>query len=154
MTPPHGLAELQARYGKLQIDRDPPGGYRIISPIGWEVANMELLRLPDGRKLYVHKDMAEPLFNALFAASKACPDYPVRTIGCWCPRYKRVNGDLSVHSWGLAVDINASTNPLADKLTTDMPDAFVDCFKAQGFTWGGEFGGKKDAMHMQWISGY
>jgi D-alanyl-D-alanine carboxypeptidase len=154
---PNGLAELQARYGKLLIDKDPQGGYRIISPVGWEAANMTLIHnLPDGiAKLYVNKAMVAPLTAALTVAVATCPDYPIRTIGCWNVRYKRTVGSaISVHAWGMAVDINASTNPLAAELTTDMPDAFVQAFKDQGFTWGGEFSGFKDSMHMQLVSGY
>ena len=157
MNPPHGLAELQARYGALVLDRHPAGGYYIVTPTGWEVANMQLVRsplLPTG-KLFVNKDMVQPLLRALAAVGVACPDYKVRTIGCWSVRYKRtVRGDVSVHAWGLAVDINADTNPLAAELITDMPEAFVSAFEAEGFTWGGKFSGQKDAMHFQWVSGY
>ncbi len=158
MKPPNGLTELEARYSKLVLVPDSRGpGLRIAHPIAWEVANMVSLHsLPGGiAKLYVHRDMATPLTEALKAATAACPDYKIRTIGCWNPRFKRTNGkELSVHSWGLAVDINADTNPLAATLTTDLPSAFVQSFKDQGFTWGGEFSGKKDAMHFQWCSGY
>lgn len=157
MAPPHGLAELQARYGKLLLGPDPQGGLRIISPIGWESANMTLLRSLPGmpeHKLYVHRDMVAPLTAALTAAQAACPDYVIKTIGCWNPRFKRTRGgDVSVHAWGLAVDINAATNPMAVTLTTDMPDAFVQAFKDQGFTWGGEFP-TPDPMHYQLVSGY
>ncbi len=158
MTPPRGLAELQARYGKLEIEPDPvEGGYRIVSPARWETRHMARLLnplLPRG-KLFVHRDMAEPLSHALDMAARECPEYAIRTIGCWCVRYKRtVHGEISVHSWGLAVDINASTNKMAAKLITDMPMAFVQCFIDEGFTWGGHFHGTRDPMHFQWVSGY
>lgn len=157
MTPAIGLADLQARFGALVLEHDvATGGYHIVSPPHWESQNMVMVNdLPGiSNRLYVNKAIVEPLRSALAAAQLVCPEYQIRTIGCFNPRLKRVNGDVSVHSWGLAVDINADTNPLADDLTTDMPDAFVRCFKGQGFTWGGEFSGKKDAMHYQYISGY
>ncbi len=158
MRPPHGLAELEARYGHLILVPNSHGpGLKIAHPIGWEAANMVSLHSLPGcgqAKLYVNKDMAGSLLLALAAAANACPDYQIRTIGCWNPRFKRANGkELSVHSWGLAVDLNADTNPMGDKLVTDMPAGFVAAFKDQGFTWGGEFSGKKDAMHMQWLTG-
>jgi hypothetical protein len=115
----------------------------------------DLPGLASDHRLYVNKALELPLRTALAAAQVACPEYMVRTIGCFNPRYKRtVRGDISVHAWGLAVDINAATNPLAPELTTDMPDAFVAEFKAQGFVWGGEFSGEKDSMHYQLVAGY
>lgn len=153
---PHGLAELEKRYGKLQIDTDPRGGYRIISPIGWESANMLLMTdLPGlpGRKLYIHRAMRQPLYNAMSAAYVVAPGYSIKTIGCFNPRFKKtVRSELSVHTWGLAVDINAATNPLGGE--TDMPDAFIHAFKSEGFVWGGDFQHTKDPMHFQLVSGY
>jgi hypothetical protein len=88
--------------------------------------------------------------------------YVVRTLGCFAPRPKRVNGDLSVHSWGLAVDINPDANPLAaqpgpvaavGQLGRDIPDAWVQAFEDVGFVWGGRFH-RPDPMHFQWVRGY
>lgn len=155
VAPPHGRSELEARYGRLVLERDGKG-YRIASPAGWERANMVRLvsdLLPQG-KLYVHRDMAGPLERALAAARVQCPDYAVRTIGCWAVRYKRTaTKQLSVHAYGLAVDINADTNPMRRPITTDMPPLFVDAFMREGFTWGGTFP-TPDPMHFQLVSGY
>jgi hypothetical protein len=156
VNPPHGLAELQAQFGALTLTRDPRGsGYVISSPAGWESDNMVIVPSLPGyaHKLYVNKAMVDPLTRALGVATDVCPEYVIRTMGCFCPRMKRVNGALSVHSWGLAVDICADTNPMGKPLRTDMPRAFIDAFIAQGFTWGGSFP-TPDPMHMQWISGY
>lgn len=158
-VPPHGLQGLQARFGRLVLDRDPRGGYRIVSPIGWELANMTLIRELPGipnRKLYVNKAMRGPLLRALETAAKTCPDYKVKTIGCWSVRYKRTKAakpQISVHAWGLAVDINQATNPMRKPLTTDMPPEFIAAFEAEGFRWGGNFP-TPDPMHFQWVTGY
>jgi hypothetical protein len=160
VTPPNGLAGLEARYGKLLLGPDPRnGGLKIISPIGWEAKWMKvstgLPGLPDDRRIFLNVDLEQPLRNALAAALSVSPGYAIRTLGCFNPRYKRVNaGAVSVHAYGLAVDINAAQNPMGDELVTDMPQAFIEAFKAEGFTWGGEFSGKKDAMHFQWCAGY
>lgn len=156
-TPPHGLAELEARYGRLILEKAANGpGYRIASPASWETANMVRLvspLLPKG-KLYVHRDMAGPLLRALEAAKLQCPDYVVKTIGCWNPRYKRTNGtQVSAHAYALAIDCNADTNPMKKPLTTDMPPLFVDAFLREGFTWGARFP-TPDPQHFQWLSGY
>ncbi len=157
MTPVRGQVELEARYSRLQIGPDPRGGMRIVSPIGWEAKWMVLMKdIPGcgGKNLYVNRDMVEPLHAALSAVAVLCPDYKIRTIGCWSVRYKRTaTKQVSMHAYGLAVDINADRNPLAESLVTDMPIEFVDAFKRERFTWGGEFSGKKDAMHWQFVSG-
>lgn len=157
MTPPHGLAELEDRYGRLLIDDDPRGGMRIISPIGWETKWMiGLHQLPGlgSKGLFVNRDMEEPLRRALASALVECPDYPIRTIGCWNVRYKRSAAkQVSVHAYGLAVDINADRNPMKSPIETDMPPLFVDCFTRDGFTWGGTFP-TPDPMHFQLCSGY
>lgn len=156
MTPPNGLAEVEARYGAMQIDTDPRGGMRIISPIGWETKWMMLMRdLPGlgGKALYVNRDLVDPLTRALTNWQAECPEYLIRTIGCWNVRYKRTaTKQVSMHAYGLAVDINADANPMANPVQTDMPPLFVDCFTREGFTWGATFP-TADPMHMQLVSG-
>lgn len=166
MKAPHGLDEVRACYGDVKIDKTP-SGWRIISPIGWEATSMVLLKGLPGlptRKLYVHRVIIMPLTNALEQWQRTCPDYAVKTLGCFNPRPKRTSAatygvvgweqGLSLHSVGAAVDINAAANPMRPTLVTNMPDAFVKAFKDQGFVWGGEFKGQKDAMHFQFCENY
>jgi hypothetical protein len=157
-APVRGFAELEARYGKLILDKDPRGGMRIISPIGWEIKWMTSIPSLPGvpkKKLYVNRDMKEPLLRALSAVAVLCPDYVIKRIGCWSVRYKATAArKVSLHAYGLAVDINPETNPLSKTLVTDMPGEFVEAFKREGFVWGGDFSGTKDAMHFQYASGY
>lgn len=163
--PPHGLSEIIALYGDVKIEKRG-GRWEIIQPISWETVNCVLLRdLPGlgSKALYVHKAIAEPLREALTRAREACPDYLIRTIGCFSPRPKRTSSTqygvcgwdrgLSLHTVAAAVDINADRNPMGPSLVTDMPSAFVRAFDAAGFTWGGDFAGSKDAMHFQFGSG-
>lgn len=166
MTAPSGLAEIQAAYGHIRIEADKlRGGYRIYDPIGWETANMVLLRdLPGmvGRNLFVHRKIVKPLTDALTQWRKTCPEYAVISIGCFNPRYKRTTkGEISLHTWGVAVDINAHANPLVtlknqnDPFKYDMPNAFIAAFRDNGWTWGGDFKGlTKDPMHYQYASNY
>ena len=67
----------------------------------------------------------------------------------------RATGDvryLSNHSWGLAVDVNATKNPMADRLITDMPVAWIRANAPKYMIrWGGDYDGRKDAMHFEFI---
>lgn len=63
---------------------------------------------------------------------------------------------LSLHSFGIAADINWTTNPYGPRLVTDMPPAMVSAIKAirtrsgeYVFRWGGDYAGNKDAMHYE-----
>lgn len=156
MIPPHGLAEIKRVYGDLKIERDPRGGWRIISPVTWEIANMVILSdMPGmpGRRLYVNKMVVDPLLAALAQWQVTCPEYAILTIGCFCPRPKRVNGDLSMHTFGAAFDLNAATNPMQKPLKCDMPPAFIKAWTDQGFTHGAGFP-TPDPQHMQYGNGY
>ena len=163
MTPPRGLAEIRAAYGDVKIERDARGGWRIISPIGWESANCTLFthEVLDGRRLYVNRAIVEPLSAALWLSYERCPRYRIKTIGCFAVRPKRVAGQpagvvgwpsISVHTVAAAVDINAATNPQGAELVTDMPPEWVAAWEDVGWTWGGRFP-RPDAMHMQWAVG-
>jgi hypothetical protein len=66
---------------------------------------------------------------------------------------------LSNHAFGIAVDINPSTNPncgvtrschCLNDLITDMPADFVQAFKDAGFDWGGDWSDHPDPMHFEW----
>ena len=73
------------------------------------------------------------------------------TGGCFVPRFNRVTGNLgfvSRHSWGQALDINVSTNPLGAVPKLDC--RVVRVFRKWGFAWGGNFL-SRDGMHMEWI---
>jgi hypothetical protein len=53
---------------------------------------------------------------------------------------------MSLHSWGVAVDVNAAWNGLG-KPSTLTPE-FVKCWTDAGFEWGGKWA-RVDAMHFQ-----
>ena len=57
----------------------------------------------------------------------------------------------SNHSWGLAVDLNAASNPMGATLVTDMPAWMVGMWTGCGFRWGGAYSGRKDAMHYEYM---
>ena len=59
---------------------------------------------------------------------------------------------LSNHAWGLALDLNATKNPMTSdgKRHTDMPATVVAIWTSLGFQWGGNYtGSRKDTMHYE-----
>jgi hypothetical protein len=72
--------------------------------------------------------------------------------GCWAVRSIRGGRTPSMHSFGLAIDINAPANGLAQPVTRTLfkPDSLVvHAFKNEGWIWGGDWRGRRDAMHFQ-----
>jgi hypothetical protein len=68
--------------------------------------------------------------------------------GCYVPRFIDRNPDLplSMHAFGLAFDINVSTNLLGTQ--GDMDERVVDIFEKWGFEWGGIWD-RPDPMHFE-----
>ena len=75
------------------------------------------------------------------------------SYGCWGYNCRAIGGTrkASNHSWGLAVDINAPTNPMRRPLTTDMPGWMPNLWNAYGFRWGGDYSTTPDAMHYEFM---
>jgi hypothetical protein len=65
---------------------------------------------------------------------------------CFNIRRKRGSGTPSLHSWGVAIDVNAAWNGFGK--TPKLSSQFVKCFTSNGFDWGGEWG-VPDGMHFQ-----
>ena len=69
--------------------------------------------------------------------------------------FRKIRGAnrLSTHSWAISIDLDSANNPQGkphDESKGMMPKAVVDIFEAEGWKWGGRFGGKRvDCMHFQ-----
>jgi len=68
--------------------------------------------------------------------------------GCFNIRAISGSHRESLHSWGLALDFNALTNPRG--VRGNMPSTVVLAFVSNGFVWGGDFQRIPDSMHFQW----
>ena len=101
------------------------------------------------RKIYMNKDMWIPLDEAFRNLIKFGLQDELKTWdGCFNIRPQRGSSVPSIHSWGVAVDVNAAWNGLG-KVPTLSP-LFVRAFKMAGFDWGGDWKGKRiDGMHFQ-----
>ena len=73
---------------------------------------------------------------------------PEQYAGCYYPRYigRDPSNGLSMHSWGIAVDLNVPTNLMGTK--GDMHPRIVQIFKQWGFAWGGDWN-YTDPMHFE-----
>lgn len=112
----------------------------------WDVpAELEIGVIP--KKLYCNKDIILPLGNA-FAnlISRGCIAELKTFDGCFNIRKQRGALSQSLHSWGVAIDVNAAWNGLGVKPV--LSPAFVKCFTDAGFDWGGNWK-RLDGMHFQ-----
>jgi len=104
-----------------------------------------------------HRDIGEALIDALheigqykgvdWLGDKRYDYYG----GCFNFRKKRGQGQLSVHSYGIAIDLNPQLAPYRKK--SHQPKFIVDAFVSRGFYWGGDWL-VPDGMHFQACHGY
>jgi len=112
----------------------------------WDIpGHLEMGVIP--KRLYCCKAMVLPLTRAFEALIKTGAVDDLKTWdGCFNIRSKRGSGTPSLHSWGVAIDINAAWNRMGVKPT--LPQSVVACFKDAGFDWGGDWS-SPDGMHFQ-----
>lgn len=80
------------------------------------------------------------------------------TFGYACRAIAGTNS-YSLHAYGVADDVNSLSNPYTDRLVTDMPRDMVEAalaIRTHGghlvWGWGGNWSGRKDAMHWQIVA--
>jgi len=112
----------------------------------WDVpTHLEIGVIP--KKLYCNKIMVAPLIQAFTNLIDRGFVKELKTFdGCFNVRRKRGLTTMSLHSWGIAIDVNASWNGLHK--TPQLSEGFVKCFTDAGFDWGGTWT-RKDGMHFQ-----
>jgi hypothetical protein len=92
-----------------------------------------------------------PLMQAVFDEIRESGDYRHILEKPWAytPRENRNNAsEWSVHSWGTAIDVNATTNPNGGKVPTEHQQKVQSHFTKHGFQWLEH----SDAMHFQYHS--
>jgi len=130
-------AQCLKKYGNPELEHNM---------IVWDVpTSLEIGVIP--KKIYCNKDLVLPLqkaFQNLIDTGKVAE---LKTWdGCFNIRKKRGLSSMSLHSWGIAIDVNAAWNGLGKSPT--LSDEFVKCFTGAGFEWGGNWT-RKDGMHFQ-----
>jgi len=108
-------------------------------------SDMELGAIP--KRIYCNRYMVEPLRRAFKnVIDRKLVDQLKTWDGCFQIRKKRGALSQSLHSWGMAIDINAAWNAFGSKPT--MSKELVACFTDAGLEWGGKWS-KPDGMHFQ-----
>lgn len=112
----------------------------------WDVpGHLEVGIIP--KRIYCNHDMILPLSNAFQSLIRTNAVKGLKTYdGCFNIRKKRGLNSPSLHSWGIAIDFNAFENGLG--MRPKMSPDIVQCFKAAGFDWGGDWQ-RMDGMHFQ-----
>ncbi len=126
-----------AKYGKPELEK---------AMVLWDVPSyLEIGVIP--KRIYCNKDMIAPLTQAFKKLIETGHVKELKTWdGCFNIRNKRGASSASLHSWGVAIDVNAAWNGFGKKPT--LSAGFVKCFTDSGFHWGGLFS-KPDGMHFQ-----
>jgi len=112
----------------------------------WDIPpHLEIGAIP--KKLYCNKIMIAPLIQAFSNLIDRGFVKELKTWdGCFNVRKKRGLTSMSLHSWGIAIDVNAAWNGLNKE--PQLSAGFVKCFTDAGFDWGGTWT-RKDGMHFQ-----
>lgn len=123
----------------------------ITPPFTMHMGNIVIKKIP------IHRLCAASLTRALTALGSRYGDQDrmerdgvTEYDGSFVYRPMRGGSHLSMHAYGAAIDINAACNPFRshEHLFTEG-SAIVECFDAEGWTWGGRWKTNTDAMHFQ-----
>jgi len=159
---PITTVELPALFGAFTFAPVGRTGAVTITTQGWEADHIvpfdhPLLQRLKRRPQPVNR-LALPHFVRVFDAIEAAGlgELLLTFDGSFVPRFKNWNpdsGELSSHSWGIAIDLNARFNPAGHQpALPGQPGclrALVPLFNAEGFAWGGHFSSNPDGMHFE-----
>ena len=136
----------------------PTSGRNIDIGGSWVRRNIKKDRVPILGRVTCHRRIFRQLRRAMRELrNKGLSRAVTRSnyAGCFNPRFiSSYSGfgvgpadRLSRHAWGIALDINAGTNPFGRKPRQNP--RFVRIMRKWGFTWGGRWA-LPDGMHFEW----
>ncbi|MDP3713473.1 MAG: M15 family metallopeptidase [Mycobacteriales bacterium] len=115
----------------------------------WVRNNIVSATVPIFGRVTCHRLMVEQLRGALQDIVEAGLAGSLTTYdGCYVPRFIERNPEnsISLHTWGIAIDLDAATNYRG--ITGTMDPKVVQIFKSWGFRWGGDWS-YTDPMHFE-----
>jgi hypothetical protein len=122
---------------------------RIAPDRAWVLANIRTERVPILGRVTCHRVMLPQLRAALaevVAAGLRDAIHPDEYAGCYYPRYIAGTTRLSLHSFGIALDLNTRGNQRGT--VGEIDRGVVAIFQRWGFTWGGDWA-YTDPMHFE-----
>lgn len=125
------------------------GGGRITPDPAWVKANIRTEPVPILGQVTCHRVVLPQLRAALAeikARGLADTIHPDEYAGCFYPRFIAGTNQLSLHSFGIALDLNVPGNQRGT--VGEMDRTVVSIFKKWGFAWGGDWN-YTDPMHFQ-----
>ncbi len=140
---------VKRRFGEFAV-RLPYGEDWIEIDPNWRRRTIVTRTVPILGAVTCHRELIAPLRRALGRLQRQGLSRlvdPGDYAGCHAPRRIPGSGSLSLHAWGLAVDINASENPQGAEPRQDP--RVVRAFEREGFTWGGRWPTAPDGMHFE-----
>ncbi len=115
----------------------------------WVRDNIRTEQVPVMGRVTCHRLMLPQLRGALQEVQDAGLAGTLKTYsGCYVPRFieRDPTGSISLHTWGIAIDMDAATNYRGIRGTMDS--RVVEIFKRWGFAWGGDWA-YTDPMHFE-----
>ena len=115
----------------------------------WVRDNIRTEQVPIMGRVTCHRLMLPQLRGALQEVQAAGLAGTLKTYdGCYVPRFieRDPTGSISLHTWGIAIDMDAATNYRG--IAGTMDPRVVDIFKRWGFAWGGDWQ-YTDPMHFE-----
>jgi hypothetical protein len=152
-----GLGEAKLLVGEFAYSITKSG--KVTADPGWVHQNITPRRFFSGIPVRAgcHRRIWAPLQGALNEVKRAGleelidVDNTNKYGGCFYARLNRISGDLgylSRHSWGMAFDMNTTTN--AQGRAPNLDCRIVRIFRRWGFAWGGNFT-PADGMHFEYV---
>ncbi|MEA2320634.1 MAG: hypothetical protein QOD81_484 [Solirubrobacteraceae bacterium] len=142
-------AALKLRFGEFAV-REPVGADWIQPHPAWVRRNIVSRRVPVLGSVTCHRRMVPALRRAMAELVRRRLTRlvdPRDYAGCYAPRRIPGSGTLSLHAWGLAVDLNAGRNPQGSRPRQDR--RLVAVMERHGFSWGGRWPTVPDGMHFE-----
>lgn len=105
------------------------------------------------KNIFINKDFAAKLTTAFSKLQAMNLHREIKTFdGCYNDRKVRGKSVQSLHSWAMAIDLNASIEKLG-QTTTHFSEALIKIMIESGIFWGGNYHGRKDPMHFSLYNG-
>jgi hypothetical protein len=139
----------QKAIGSFKYTGNADGSIR--QDVGWVARNIVGKSVPILGHVRCHKAMFTQLEAALTEIQNrglASSIKPGQFGGCYVPRFIERDGSrpISMHAWGLAIDINTLENPKGER--PKMDPQIVAIFEKWGFRWGGRWS-PPDGHHFE-----